>query len=160
MRTASDLASLFRSSVGFDRVFDLLENAARIEPTDGWPPYDIRKTGEDHYAITMAVAGFRSEQLSVTFEPGMLVVRGTAVDDRGVQYLYRGMSGGNFEHRFELADHVKATRSSLDHGLLTIELVREMPEALKPRRIEIQSDRALATGPRQPQQTEQQKAAA
>jgi molecular chaperone IbpA len=139
MRTAYDYAPLFRSSIGFDRVFDLLENAARGQAVDNWPPYDIEKTGGDSYRITLAVAGFSPDELSVTQEPNLLVASGRKAGDDSAQYLYRGIVARAFERRFELADHVKVVGASFDNGLLTIELVRELPEAMKPRRIAIQA---------------------
>jgi molecular chaperone IbpA len=136
MRTAFDLSPLFRSSVGFDRVFDLLESA-RVTASDNWPPYDIIKKGDDDYRITMAVAGFSQEDLNITHERNMLVIAGQRSVDDDNQYLHRGIAGRAFERRFELADHVKVTGASLVNGLLTIDLQREIPEEMKPRRIEI-----------------------
>jgi molecular chaperone IbpA len=153
MRTAYDYAPLFRSSIGFDRVFDLLENAARVQTIDNWPPYDIEKTGDDSYRITLAVAGFSPEDLSVTQEPNLLVVSGSKSADDSGRYLYRGIAARAFERRFELADHVKAAGASFDNGLLTIELVRELPEAMKPHRIAIQARDTLPE--RVPQRIEQ-----
>jgi molecular chaperone IbpA len=143
MRTAFDLSPLFRSSVGFDRVFDLLESA-RVTATDNWPPYDIIKKGDDDYRITMAVAGFSQEDLHITHERNMLVVAGQRSVDDDNQYLHRGIAGRAFERRFELADHVKVTGASLVNGLLTIDLKREIPEEMKPRRIEIAGARSPA----------------
>lgn len=137
MRTNLDFSPLFRSSIGFDRIFDLLDNASRVESMDNWPPYDIVKAGEDTYRITMAVAGFSQEELSITHEPNLLVVSGSKAGDDKVEYLHRGLAFRAFQRRFELADHVKVAGASLDNGLLTIELVREVPEAMKPRKIEI-----------------------
>jgi molecular chaperone IbpA len=137
MRTNLDFSPLFRSSIGFDRIFDLLDNANRVEPIDNWPPYDIVKADEDTYRITMAVAGFSQEELSITHEPNLLVVSGAKAGDDKAEYLHRGLAFRAFQRRFELADHVKVAGASLDNGLLTIELVRELPEAMKPRKIEI-----------------------
>jgi molecular chaperone IbpA len=134
-----DFSPLFRSSIGFDRIFDLLENAARLPQADNWPPYDIVKAGEDRYAITMAVAGFLPEELSITTEPNLLIVSGRKQGDRSGEYLHRGIAQRSFERRFELADYVKVVRASLDKGLLTLELQRDIPDEMKPRRIEIQS---------------------
>ncbi|MDO9459229.1 MAG: Hsp20 family protein [Alphaproteobacteria bacterium] len=141
MRTTLDFSPLYRSSVGFDRVFDLLETASRIETIDNWPPYDIARTGDDAYRITMVVAGFSQDELSLTHEPNMLVVSGSKSGDEKTEYLHRGIAGRPFQRRFELADHVKVARANLENGLLTIDLQREIPEEMKPRRIEI------ATGP-------------
>jgi molecular chaperone IbpA len=143
MRTSLDFSPLYRSSIGFDRLFSLLENADQA--VDHWPPYDIVRTGEDSYRIVMAVAGFRSDDLSITRQPNLLVVAGAkpgeAREDRG-EYLHRGIAGRAFERRFELADHVEVTAASLENGLLSIALKRELPEAMKPRRIAINDARA------------------
>jgi len=139
MRTNFDFTPLYRSSVGFDRVFDLLENATRGQSTDNWPPYDIAKTGEDTYRISMAVAGFSQDELNVSIQPNLLIVAGEKTGEPGGEYLHRGIANRSFARRFELADHVKATGASLMNGLLTIDLQREIPEEMKPRRIEIRS---------------------
>ena len=142
MRTAFDFSPLYRSSIGFDRVFDLLENASRTTTIDNWPPYDIARTGEDDYRITMAVAGFNRDELSMTQERNMLVVSGQKFGEDTGEYLHRGIAGRAFERRFQLADHVKVTGAGLKNGLLTIDLKREIPEEMKPRRIEIGSTAA------------------
>src|SRR5581483_8551053 len=130
---------LFRSSIGFDRVFNLLETVSRAQAGDNWPPYNILKTGEDSYRITMAVAGLAAAELSVTHEPNLLVVSGSRAEGEaeGVEYLHRGIAERAFQRRFELADHVEVTSARLENGLLTIDLVRELPDEMKPRRIEI-----------------------
>ena len=144
MRTAFDFSPLYRSSIGFDRVFDLLENASRATTTiDNWPPYDIARTGEDDYRITMAVAGFSQDELSMTQEQNMLVVSGQKSGDDTGEYLHRGIAGRTFQRRFQLADHVKVTGAGLENGLLTIDLKREIPEEMKPRHITIAADMAL-----------------
>jgi molecular chaperone IbpA len=158
MRTAYDFSPLFRSSVGFDRIFDLLENATRVQAIDNWPPYNIEKADEDQYRITMAVAGFSPDELNLTSQPNWLVVSGQKQGEESTQYLHRGIATRSFERRFELADHVKVKDARLDNGLLTIELVREVPEEMRPRRIEVQAWNALGAG-EQPQQIEHQKAA-
>lgn len=144
MRTTLDFAPLFRSSIGFDRMLNALEAASRVATIDNCPPYDIVKSGEDDYRITMAVAGFTDADLTLTQEQNLLVVTGQKPgDDAGEsQYLHRGIAGRAFERRFELADHVKVTGASLVNGLLTIELKREIPEEMKPRRIAIATDAA------------------
>ena len=162
MRTDFDFAPLFRSGVGFDRVFDLLENATRVQAIDNWPPYDIERTGEDRYRITMAVAGFAQDELELTTLPNLLVVGGRKQQQgeaEGTQYLHRGIATRSFERRFELADYVEVDKAWLADGLLTIELVREVPEAMRPRRIEVQAWKAVGTGD-QPQQIEHEKEAA
>ena len=143
MRPTFDFAPLFRSSVGFDRMLNALESASRLEAVDTWPPYDILKTGQDSYRITLAVAGFTPEELVLDHEPNLLVVSGQKAGAENAQYLHRGIAHRAFKRRFELADHVKVTGANLADGLLTIELVREIPETMTPRRIEI--------GPAQPQ---------
>jgi molecular chaperone IbpA len=142
MRTTTfDFSPLFRSSIGFDRIFDLLENASQITTADGWPPYDILKTDDDEYRIAMAVAGFAREEVEVTHEPNLLVVRAAKPEDDGVgrQYLHRGIAGRGFERRFELADHVHVVAATLENGMLTIALRQEIPEEQKPRTIPIAS---------------------
>jgi molecular chaperone IbpA len=103
MRTAFDFTPLFRSSIGFDRVVDLLENASRVATIDNWPPYDIVKTGDDDYRLTMAVAGFSEGELTITQEPNMLVVSGEKSEEQEGQYLHRGIASRAFQCRFELA---------------------------------------------------------
>ncbi len=137
MRNEFDFAPLYRSSIGFDRVFNLLNNAQRFQAVDTWPPYDIVKAGEDEYCITMAVAGFAEEDLAVTHERNVLVIAGAKPDKEDMQYLHHGIAGRSFERRFELADHVKVLGASLKNGLLSVELKREIPEEMKPRRIAI-----------------------
>ena len=152
MRTDLDFAPLFRSGVGFDRVFDLLENATRVQAFDNWPPYNIERTGEDRYRITMAVAGFSRDELELTTQPNWLVVSGQKQGEESTQYLHRGIATRSFERRFELADHVKVKDARLDNGLLTIELVREVPEEMRPRRIEVQAWNGVGAGEWKPQQ--------
>lgn len=137
MRTTFDFSPLYRSSIGFDRVFDMLENASRTPNVDNWPPYDIARTGEDAYRITMAVAGFSQDELNIVHQPNLLVVSGDRPGEDNGEYLHRGIAGRPFQRRFELADHVRVTSAGLVNGLLTIDLQREIPEEMKPRRIEI-----------------------
>lgn len=137
MRTY-DVAPLFRSSVGFDRLLDMLTQADRLEPTTTWPPYNIEKVAEDEYRITMAVAGFSPDEIELTQHDTALYVAGQRKGQEGErQYLHRGIAARSFRQTFSLADHVKVTSAELDNGLLTIELKREVPEALKPRRISV-----------------------
>jgi molecular chaperone IbpA len=138
MRTNLNFSPLFRSTIGFDRVFDLLENASRTQSFESWPPYDIVRTSEDSYRITMAVAGFSESELSITHQPNLLIVAGNKPEEEG-EYLHRGIPGTSFERRFELADHVKVAKADLQNGLLTISLVREVPEEMKPRNISIKA---------------------
>lgn len=143
MRTAFDFSPLFRSSIGFDRIFNLLESASGVEAIDNWPPYDITKAGDDSYRITMAVAGFSQDELTVTHEPNLLTVAGQKSGEDNTQYLHHGIAGRAFQRRFGLADHVKVANASLENGLLTIDLKRELPEEMKPRRIAIAGASAL-----------------
>ena len=155
MRTAYDFSPLYRSTVGFDRLFDLLDQAHRVEPMN-WPPYNIEKVADDQYRITMAVAGFSPDEIEMTQHQNALLVTGQKKSsDEGSQYLHRGIATRSFKQTFNLADHVKVTRAGLEHGLLTVELKREIPEALKPRRIEIATGRGTAVGQdNHPQQIE------
>ncbi|KAB2705198.1 MULTISPECIES: Hsp20 family protein [Brucella] len=139
MRTTFDFSPLFRSSIGFERLVNALEAASRVESIDNWPPYDIAKTDEDEYRITMAVAGFSEDELSITQEQNMLLVAGSKTPDENTQYLHRGIAGRSFQRRFQLADHVRVEGATLVNGLLTINLRREIPEEMKPRRIAISS---------------------
>ena len=145
MRTF-DYAPFYRATVGFDRVFDLLDSAASQSGANGYPPYNIEKAGNDAYRIVMAVAGFAEAELNVTQKENELLVTGQTApngqDEK--QYLYRGIAGRNFERRFQLADHVKVVGAKLANGLLTIELQREIPEEKKPRAIAIEAEAAKA----------------
>ncbi|CAA2157044.1 MULTISPECIES: Hsp20 family protein [Methylobacterium] len=137
MRTY-DVAPLFRSSIGFDRLFELLNQPERVETTAAWPPYNIEKVADDQYRITMAVAGFTPDEIELTQQDTVLLVSGqkkTPENER--QYLHRGIAARTFRQTFNLADHVKVVGANLENGLLTVELKREVPEALKPRRIAI-----------------------
>lgn len=135
-----DLSPLFRYSVGFDRLDDLFDTAFRNTQEVSYPPYNIVKTGQDAYRITLAVAGFGEEDLDLVVKENLLTVRGKVSEgekDKAVTYLHRGIAGRAFEHRFQLADHVRVSGASLANGLLDIELVREVPEAMKPQQIRI-----------------------
>jgi molecular chaperone IbpA len=140
MRTY-DFTPLYRSAVGFDRLAGLLESAAATRQENGWPPYNIETTGENAYRIEIAVAGFRPDELTLEVKENLLTVTGrkTANDAGGVErtYLHRGLAERDFERRFQLADYVVVKSADLADGLLSVELARELPEALKPRRIEI-----------------------
>jgi len=136
MRTNFDFAPYRRSTVGFDRLFNLLEAGARDE--DGYPPFDIVKDGDDSYRITLAVAGFRPEDIEVVAQQNLLTVTGERAEDDGTdEYLHRGIAARPFERRFQLADFIEAGTASFENGLLSIALKRVVPEAMKPRRIEI-----------------------
>lgn len=141
MRTVFDFSPYRRSTVGFDRLFDTLEAAARSDGSVNYPPYDIERTGEDAYRITLAVAGFAEDEIDLTAQQNLLVVAGrktaAETDEQDSRYLHRGIATRAFERRFQLADHVQVTGAALANGLLAIELVREVPEAQKPRKIAI-----------------------
>ena len=133
-----DFSPLFRYSVGFDRMQRLLDAAStRGEQATGYPPYNIETVGEDAYRITMAVAGFSDDDLDITVKENSLTVAGNPGGGEEAAYLHRGIAGRAFERRFDLADHVKVVGANLENGLLFIDLDREVPEALKPRRIDI-----------------------
>jgi molecular chaperone IbpA len=152
MRTI-DFAPLYRSVVGFDRLASLLD-AASAEAASGYPPYNIERTDENAYRIEMAVAGFRAEELNIEVKENLLTVQGRkAANDEARRYLHRGLAERNFERRFQLADYVVVTDAKLADGLLSVSLKRELPESLKPRRIEI------ATGAPEAQLIEGEKAA-
>jgi len=137
MRTF-DFAPLYRSVVGFDRLADLLEAASTETASTGYPPYNIERTAENEYLIEIAVAGFRPEELNVEVKENLLTVQGRkTANDEARQYLHRGLAERNFERRFQLADYVVVTDADLQDGLLRLSLKRELPEALKPRRIQI-----------------------
>lgn len=137
MRTF-DFAPLYRSTVGFDRLFSLLDQSAQADPSATWPPYNIERVAADSYRITMAVAGFSPDEIELTQHDTALHVAGQKASQEGErQYLHRGIAARSFRQTFNLADHVKVTGASLENGLLTVNLTREVPEALKPRRIAI-----------------------
>ena len=137
---AFDLSPLFSNTVGFDRMARLLEQVPS-EAAPSYPPYNIRKTGENAYRVTLAVAGFGEDEISIEVKENMLTVAGKVAKENGANesYLHRGIATRAFERRFNLADHIQVSGASLDKGLLHIDLVREVPEALKPRKIAIDS---------------------
>jgi len=137
----SDYNPLYRSTVGFDRLFDMLENGVRSD----WPPYNIERIGENDYRITMAIAGYSPEEVELTQHGPELIVTGQKKPEEGDrQILHRGLAIGNFRQAFKLADHVKVAHATLEKGLLSVDLVREIPEELKPRRITIGSAESAA----------------
>ena len=148
MRADFDFAPLYRATVGFDRVFDMLDSMA-TQPAHGggYPPYNIEKTADDAWRIVLAVAGFTEAELSVTQKEEELLVTGKGHPGRheGAEFLYRGIGARDFERRFQLADHVHVTNAKLQNGLLTIELQRELPEEKKPRAIRIEAQPAQRT---------------
>ena len=133
-----DLNSLWRSTVGFDRLVDLIDDSARWTGEENhYPPYNIERTGEDHYQISLALAGFSPEEVSITAEQNVLTIDGCKAEKGEHQYLYQGISARPFRRVFNLADYVEVKGASFEGGLLKIDLVREVPEAMKPRRIAI-----------------------
>jgi molecular chaperone IbpA len=138
-----DFTPYRRSTVGFDRLFDLLESHAR-NAGDNYPPFNIERRGEDHYRITIAVAGFRPDDLDITAQQNLLVVQGRKRDDESAgEMLHLGIANRAFERRFELADYVRVEKADLADGLLTVDLVREVPEAMKPKKIPLAGQRKL-----------------
>jgi len=135
MRTY-DFSPLFRSTIGFDRLFDLAETAQRATD-EGYPPYNIERLAEDRYQITLAMAGFSPDEVSITAEQNIVTIEGGKTEKAERAFLYRGISTRHFKRQFNLADYVQVKGASFDNGLLKIELVREIPEAMKPRRIAI-----------------------
>jgi molecular chaperone IbpA len=144
--THFDFSPLFRSSVGFDRMMRLVETSMQqTEAANGYPPYNIEKTAEDHYRITVAVAGFGEDDLALEVNQNVLTIEGRKKEDDGeAAYLYRGIAGRSFKRQFQLADHVKVDEARLDNGLLVVDLVREVPEAMKPRRIAVSTSAPVA----------------
>ena len=137
-----EYAPLFRSTVGFDRLFDMLENSVRTD----WPPYNIEKKSEHAYCITMAIAGFSPEEVELTQHGPELTVTGQKkLEDRKRQFLHQGLTVGNFKQVFKLADYVKVANASLENGLLAIDLTREIPDEMKPRRIALTSSVSAAS---------------
>ena len=139
-----DLTPLYRSTVGFDRLANILDNVTRTEGGTSYPPYNIEKTGDDAYRITIAVAGFSDDELTIEARDGQLVISGKKLEtDEESTFLHRGIATRAFEKRFQLADHVRATDAVTENGLLHVDLLRELPEALKPRKIEIATSRPI-----------------
>jgi len=132
---AFDFTPYYRSTVGFDRLFDLLDKSVRSD----WPPYDIEKRGEDQYRIVMAVPGFAPNEIELVQHGATLLVTSQKSERQDAEMLHRGIPSASFKQSFNLADHVRVVGAQVEHGLLTIDLVREFPEQLKPRRIEINS---------------------
>jgi molecular chaperone IbpA len=143
MRTNFDFTPYRRSTVGFDRLFDLLEAGMRGDGSDGYPPFDIARDGDDSYRITLAVAGFRPDEIEIVAQQNQLTVTGRRADDENqATYLYRGIAARPFERRFQLADFVEVRSADFENGLLSIALQRVIPEAMKPRKIAIGGDTA------------------
>ena len=140
MRSAFDFSPYRRSTVGFDRLFDMLENSGFSNGGENYPPFDLIRTGENDYRIELAVAGFKPDEIDITAQQNVLIVSGRKKeesDEEGSDYIYRGIATRSFERRFALADHIQVKGADLRDGLLAVELVREIPEAMKPKKIEI-----------------------
>ena len=140
MRSAFDFAPYRRSTVGFDRLFDMLENSSGAQTQENYPPFDLIKLGDNDYRIELAVAGFKPDEIDITAQQNVLIVsgsKGQESDEQGQNYVYRGIATRSFERRFALADHIQVRAADLKDGLLAIELKREIPEAMKPRKIDI-----------------------
>ena len=160
--TPYDFSPLFRASVGFDRLANLLQDSVGLsEAGNGYPPYNIEKSGEDQYRITLAVAGFTQDELSITTQDNTLVIEGHRRDaNADTRYLHRGIAARSFRRQFQLADYIEVVGGNLSNGLLTIDLVRKVPEAMKPRRIEIETSPPKDVGKSKPKLIEGEKKAA
>ncbi|MCE7797419.1 Hsp20 family protein [Sphingobium sufflavum] len=140
-----DLTPYRRSTVGFDRLFDLIENGARLQQADNYPPFNIERLSEDRYRVTLAVAGFKAEEVDITAQQNLLLISGRKAegDQDRANFLHLGIANRNFERRFELADFVRVEDARLADGLLSVDLVREIPDAMKPRKIAINGKGAV-----------------
>ena len=139
-----DLSPYRRSTVGFDRLFDLLEGQARLNSGDNYPPFNIERRSQDAYRITLAVAGFRPEDIDITAQQNLLVIQGRKKEETAeAEFLHVGIANRGFERRFELADYVRVEDARLADGLLMIDLVREVPEAMKPKKIAVNGQKTL-----------------
>ena len=139
-----DLAPLYRNTVGFDRLFSMLDQLVSVDSTPSYPPYNIERAGENAYRISLAVAGFTDRDLSIEVKESTLAIRGEKTAEEKADVLYQGIAARSFERRFQLADGVQVTGASLENGLLHLDLVRETPEAKKPKLIPISSNGARA----------------
>ena len=141
MRSAFDFTPYRRSTVGFDRLFDMLENSGPANGGENFPPFDLVKTGDNDYRIDLAIAGFKTDEIDITAQQNVLIVTGKKKEEdsgeKGSDYIYRGIATRSFERRFALADHIQVRSADMKDGLLSIELVREIPEAMKPRKIAV-----------------------
>ena len=162
MRTNFDLTPFRRSTVGFDRLFDLIENGTSLQTADNYPPFDIEHDGKDRYRITLAVAGFRQDEIDITAQQNLLIVVGRKQqDEQNGQYLHRGIAARSFERRFALGDYVQVRSAEMKDGLLSIELVREIPDEMKPRKIQIGgSERSAVDDQRADNENSEQREAA
>ena len=140
MRSAFDFAPFRRSTVGFDRLFDMLENSSVGQAQENYPPFDLIKKGDNDYCIQLAVAGFKADEIDITAQQNVLIVSGRKTEEESQKdgdFIYRGIANRSFERRFALADHIQVKGADLKDGMLAIELVREIPEAMKPKKINI-----------------------
>ena len=163
MRSAFDFAPFRRSTVGFDRLFDMLENSSFGQGQENYPPFDLIKAGDNEYRIELAVAGFKPAEIDITAQQNVLVVSGRKneeTEQKGSDYIYRGIANRSFERRFALADHIQVRGADMRDGLLAIELVREIPESMKPKKIDIgsgaRSEQRSAIGSRSDQPASKQ----
>ncbi|WP_105902974.1 Hsp20 family protein [Vibrio gangliei] len=138
-----DFSPLYRNAIGFDRLLNLMESNNAKNSSGGYPPYNIEKQDENHFRITMAVAGFSEENLDITQHENMLIVRGERQPEEGKNYVYQGIAERDFERKFQLADYVKVLSAGMENGLLHIDLEREIPEAMQPRKIAINGKELL-----------------
>ena len=145
---SNELNPLYRTLVGFDRIASLMDTAARLDAAPGYPPFNVEQIGEDNFRIELAVAGFGEDDLSIEFKQNSLLVTGQRKAPEQRNFLHRGIAERSFERRFGLADHVRVSGAKLENGLLTIDLVRELPELLKPRKIEIGSATGAKSKPK------------
>ncbi len=154
-----DLTPLYRNSVGFDRFASLLDNALNSEPSSGFPSYDIEMVDDDRYSITLAVSGFKEDDLDIEVEKDTLTVRGRKEDDQKRQYLYHGIAKRNFEKKFSLADFIRVVNAEYSDGLLRINLVKEVPEEMKPKSIPINNTSSKAEEQKQIEHDKENQAA-
>lgn len=157
MRSAFDFTPFRRSAVGFDRLFDMLENSAAQGNGENYPPFDLIKLDENRYRIEIAVAGFRQGEIDITSHQNVLIIRGQKSEENGADYIHRGIATRSFERRFALADHIQVTGADLNDGMLSLELVREIPEAMKPRKIQIGGEQARQSGDRELEATAEER---
>lgn len=137
MRSAFDFAPFRRSTIGFDRLFDLLENSAIGQGAENYPPFNLIRLDDNHYRINLAVAGFNRDEIEITAQQNQLIVAGQKKDDGNIDYIHCGIANRHFERRFGLADFIKVTDADMKDGLLSIDLIREIPEAMRPRKVAI-----------------------
>jgi molecular chaperone IbpA len=148
-----DFTPLWKSTIGFDHQFDLINNSQLLESQDRYPPYDIARTGEESYRISLALAGFSPDDITISAQQNLLTVAGRHPEGPNQEFIYQGISARPFERHFSLADHVEVERAAFANGLLQIDLVRKVPDSMKPRRIEITTDGQINSKKNQPKAT-------